>query len=96
MGSPEQENGKVNFIEVEKVHTTQGSFSIYQVNAHRIEDIEAAVVQMRNQGVVFGTPESFDSPIARPLFKHIPIVIKGSEDLSTTVFLAGPCEITER
>lgn len=96
MGSPEQQDGQVNFIEVEGVHAAQGSFSIYQVNAHRLEDIEAVVVQVRSQGLIFGTPESLGSPIARPYFKHEPIEYEGSEDLSTIVYFAGPCEITKR
>lgn len=88
--SEREGNTKINFIEAERIHTARGSFSIYQVNARQLEDIERVVGGMRTQGLVFGTPESFDSPIARPYFKHKPIVIEGYEDLSVTVYLTDP------
>lgn len=92
----EQDEPQVNLIEVERVHTSQDTFSIYQASARRLEDIEVTVIDMRDRGVIFGTPESFDSRVALPFFKHVSIVVKGSENFSTIVYLAGPPRITNR
>ena len=89
--SPERNghDARVLLVEVERVITSQGAFSIYQFNARSIEDIEDRVAEQRSIGIFFGTPESFRSPIAKPFFKHVPVEYKDSE-LPTIVYLVGP------
>jgi len=80
---------RINLIEVERIYAIVATISIYQVNAQRIEDIEAAVAELRDRGINLIAPGTLD-PISKPFFTHEPIEVSANEGLPVMVYLAGP------
>lgn len=88
----EKSKPRVNLIVVETIYTPNATISIYQANARCLEDIEGAVVDLREMGIVLSTPGTM-GPAERPFFNHEVMQTEGNRDLPVVVYLAGPAHI---
>ena len=89
MANPEF-NANVNLIEVERVYSSRGSFSIYQANAKDIEHIDLLIEDLKQREIYIDYPHRFEDSTALPHLPHNEVVYDGNEELPVVTYLTGP------
>ena len=81
-----EEDREVVSVEIERVYSPEGNFSLYQFHARSIENIEEVVAELRSQGLRYEVPDLSDKKYLLPK----PKINFKDYGLPVTVYLAGP------